>query len=456
MIKKPQGTGSPNIDNFKGRREQHLEKNLVTQKNKNQNLEKILDESIKFLKSGTANKTDATAVAHFLMGRAEKLPAGVKLADASIPPELKSTLNNLLQTNRYGINPETSAKTIAKLEHLLSTINNKKSESVNSSKEKESSQQTASAQSENFLPEQNETKIQQTNVKSTDLSKTQKPESHQFTETEVNDWLFHGKSDSRLHNSPNLTRTKEKYAPLINFKDVPTFGEKKISSKIGMHFGDITELKAEGDQTARVGIAMRKNHYVHNGLPGAPSLIHAAGAGLQAEIFNTFSARATENDKKNDYLSHDYGAYGFECDSHEMKETHGIDKISAFVPPSDPEVGWSEFYYEMLENAKEDDFIALPIVFPGNELSVDGSKFQSTHKSDNLMEGIRKFYFDNPDSKLKIILVCPSIAGTENKSEIIWETYKDQIGYLDLLELQFDNERMLNSIDELAKSSKKQ
>ena len=379
MIKSSQRTGPPNIEDFKGRLDVYLKKNSLDQINPDRNLEKILEKSIKFLKSDTANETDATVVAHLLMGRAEKLPANVIAATDSIPPELKSTLNDLLRTNRYGINPETSTKTIAKLEHLLEII-----KTNNSGK-------PSAAQDQNLSTERKDVNNQNIHVKSTKSSTAQEPEFPQFNSNEIQGWLFDGKQDTRLPILTPQKRLKGNYAPRKDLATITMLGEGKISSKVGSYAGNITDLKADSKQRARVGVILVDNFCMRQNNTESVQVLHAAGPELQRGVLNTHGIDA-----------HQYSQSIITCHSREMRESHNIDWVQIMVASSQRKNDWYKIFLQALANAQDDDFIILPVPRATREDGVVASTGDQCAK--DIVRAIKDFYMYYQDPKLKIIL----------------------------------------------------
>ena len=84
-------------------------------------LSSFLSKAIEHLGS---NKTDATQVAHFLMGKTETLPDGLEIHRPALSPEVHDAMYDVLRTNRYGNwgIKESTEKTISKLTHLQALL----------------------------------------------------------------------------------------------------------------------------------------------------------------------------------------------------------------------------------------------------------------------------------------------------------------------------------------------
>ena len=449
------GIGQPDISKFIGRfSELNEKKGPISSKVGAANLEKILQASIIFLRNSSENKKHANGVAQFLMGRAKNLPDGIKLAHADIPPELQTTLSDLLRTNRYGINPESSDKTIAKLEYLLQKIEKNNSGALISAKQKESLQQAhvaqsvspplardpatekseiisdtglleslhdiPIAQSETPPAEHPDSATQNIAIDPTDLSTSQQFEDHQFTSEEINDWLFNGKSHALLPEPTPNTRLKNDYAPKLNLDDVEMIGKGKFSSKVGIYVGNITDLEASDNQKVSAGCIISDDLCMNNVIKCTNAIMHAAGAEIQREIFNTYSEFRTNEDttkEANDQSLSDetenanertnYGertlrySYSddtvFPCGAYEMKDSHKIHSVQVMLVPETFEQ-WRDRCRLAIDNAMPDDFIILPVI------SLAEDEKALAEESELISVLVREFYSNHPDLNLKIIL----------------------------------------------------
>ena len=447
--------GQPDISKFIGRfSELNEKKGPISSKVGAANLEKILQASIIFLRNSSENKKHANGVAQFLMGRAKNLPDGIKLAQADIPPELQTTLSDLLRTNRYGINPETSDKTIAKLEYLLKKIENKNSGTATLAKQTETLQQAQVAQPANLSLAQNpatekseiisdtglleapqdipiaqpetpsaehpDSATQNIAIDSTDLSTSQQFEDHQFTSEEINDWLFNGKPHALLPKPTPTTRLKNDYAPNRKLDNVAMIGEGKVSSKVGIYVGNITDLEASDNQKVSAGCMIYSGLCMNNDIKTTNLIMHAAGAEIQREIFNTYSKFITNEDttKEANHQSlsdetetaNERTNYGertlrysysdrtvFSCDAYEMKESHNIHSVQVILAPNNFEQ-WRDRCRLAIVNAMPDDFIILPVI------SLADDETESAQESELISDMVREFYSNYPDLNLKIIL----------------------------------------------------
>ena len=383
--------GLPNIEAFKNRLSDSIE-NSGNDLNKNEDLVKFLNISITFLKEGN-NKNQAKQIAHFLMGKAESLPKGIEQAGKSLPPELKSTVKDLLRTERYGIFKEDIEKTFLKLEHLSTTL---------------SALQTTSTQQP-----QGQTKL----ISSTTVVSSDKTEFKQYSLNDIDSWLFKGTGPaSKELPKSKLTqegRNKDKYAPKTSFDKVPMLGAGKISSRVGIYSGGVTDLKTNGTQTAAVGDSNNGDLLTGCGYAVAKAIVNAAGAGLQTELYNNYGVpgvmETTEYGKQN-YEHFEGRGYALNCGSYEMKDTHGIDAVELLTVPMNSEDGVVNMYLEALTHSKDKDFIALPMAGMSHPVINNNS----AKSAELTLKAVEAFYTKFPDSKLKIIFTIFNSVSAEN------------------------------------------
>jgi hypothetical protein len=374
------------------------------------------------------------------MGRAKNLPEGMQKAHAAIPQELKSTLDSLLQTNRFGIFQETSKKTIAKLEYLLEKINTDKPETTSTAqtgalapaqtddiKNAEANQlsypsisthTTEISDFEAISPYAAVTEDKKTNADVENSSTLQQPKFHQFTSDEINSWLFEGKQHPFLPTQEAQKRTKQNYAPKVNVDSVSMIEKGILSSKVGIHIGKITDLRARDGQKFQVAAHIQPDLRVAEGSNAGEAIIHAAGAELQREVFNTWGAYPTDTTKtadsdkkskvdatKNDesFVSNtrEHTKRVLQCGAHEMKESHGIHGVQLMDIQFLSKFEWHEMIEIALDNAKNDDLILLPVT---SLFSEEGDGTDVSLEASLTSRVISEFYQRNKESNLKIIL----------------------------------------------------
>lgn len=405
--------GLPNIEAFTNRLSDSIE-NSGNDLHKNKDLVKFLNISITYLKDGN-NKDQAKQIAHFLMGKAEGLPKEIEEAGRSLPPELKSTIKDLLRTERYGIFKEDTEKTFLKLQHLHTTLNGLQPTSTTAaasllpsgSNKLDDLQQTSTQQP------QGQTKL----TSSTTVVSSDKTNYKQYSLDDIDNWLFKGKgaASNELPKS-KLTqegRNKDKYSPKTSFDKVPMLGAGKISSRVGIYSGGVTDLKTNGTQTAAVGDSNNGDLLTGCGYAVAKAIVNAAGAGLQTELYNNYGVpgvmETTEYGKQN-YKHFEGRGYALNCGSYEMKDTHGIDAVELLTVPMNSEDGVVNMYLEALTHSKDKDFIALPMAGMSHPVINNNS----AKSAELTLKAVEAFYTKFPDSKLKIIFTIFSSVSAEN------------------------------------------
>lgn len=385
-------TRLPNIEAFTNRFSANIEKKGGNDLYKNEDLIKFLNISITYLRKGN-NKDQAKQIAHFLMGKTHELPEKIKSAGISLPPELKSTISNILRTERYGIFKADSTKTFHKLQHLSIKLNELKQ-----------------IDTQQFQNQKN--LIGKMAAVSTDKTKFK-----QYSVDEIDNWLFKGQGPasnelpiSRLVKSG---RNKEQYAPKKFFHEVPMLGNGPISSRVGIYSGGVTDLKTNGKHSAAVGDSNNGDLLTGCGYAVAKAIVNATGAGLQTELYNTYGVPGvmdtTEYGKKN-YKQFEGRGYALCCGSYEMKDSHGIDAVELLTVPMDSERGVVNMYLEALIHSKDKDFIALPMAGMSHPVINNNS----SKSAELTLKAVKAFYTQFPDSRLKIIFTIFGDVSAEN------------------------------------------
>ncbi len=230
------------------------------------------------------------------------------------------------------------------------------------------------------------------------------PGYRQYTHEQIDNWLFgnNRKGVSRLPASQLGKREAAKYAPKASFDSVKPVGTGKISSRIGIYSGGITDLKTSPGQTAAVGDSNNGDLLTGCGFAVAKAIVNAAGAGLQQELYNNYGApgvmETTDYGKKN-YAQFEGRGYAISCDGYDMKQSHGIGTVELLTVPMDSEAGVVNMYYEALVHSKGKDYIALPMAGMTHPVIND----DAAKSAELSMKAAGKFYADHPDSKLKIV-----------------------------------------------------
>lgn len=230
------------------------------------------------------------------------------------------------------------------------------------------------------------------------------PKYRQYTHEQIDNWLFgnNRKGVSQLPASQLGKREAAKYAPKASFDSVKPIGAGKISSKIGIYSGGITDLKTLPGQTAAVGDSNNGDLLTGCGFAVAKAIVNAAGAGLQQELYNNYGApgvmETTDYGKKH-YSQFEGRGYAISCDGYDMKQSHGIGTVELLTVPMDSEAGVVNMYYEALVHSKDKDYIALPMAGMTHPVINDNAG-----KSAELsLKAAVKFYAKYPDSTLKIV-----------------------------------------------------
>ncbi len=230
------------------------------------------------------------------------------------------------------------------------------------------------------------------------------PGYRQYSFEQIDNWLFgnNRKGVSQLPASQLGKREAARYAPKVSFDAVKPIGNGKISSRIAIYSGGITDLKASPGQRAAVGDSNNGDLLTGCGFAVAKAIVNAAGAGLQQELYNKFGVpgvmETTDYGKKN-YASYEGRGYAISCDGHDMKASHGIGTVELLTVPMDSEAGVINMYYEALVHSRDKDYIALPMAGMTHPVINDNAA-----KSAELsVKAAAKFYAEYPDSKLKIV-----------------------------------------------------
>ncbi len=230
------------------------------------------------------------------------------------------------------------------------------------------------------------------------------PGYRQYTHEQIENWLFgnNRKGASQLPASQLGKREAARYAPKALFDSVKPLGAGKISSRIGIYSGGITDLKTSPGQTAAVGDSNNGDLLTGCGFAVAKAIVNAAGAGLQRELYNNYGTpgvmETTDYGKKH-YSKFEGRGYAISCDAYDMKQSHGIGTVELLTVPMDSEEGVTNMYYEALVHSKDKDYIALPMAGMTHPV-INGDAAKSAKLS---MKAAGKFYADYPDSKLKIV-----------------------------------------------------
>lgn len=230
------------------------------------------------------------------------------------------------------------------------------------------------------------------------------PGYRQYSLEQIDTWLFgnNRKGVSRLPASQLGKREAAKYAPKASFDSVKPVGAGKISSKIGIYSGGITDLKTSPGQRAAVGDSNNGDLLTGCGFAVAKAIVNAAGPGLQQELYNNYGApgvmETTDYGKKH-YAQFEGRGYAISCDGYDMKQSHGIGTVELLTVPMDSEAGVVNMYYEALVHSKDKDYIALPMAGMTHPVIND----DAAKSAELSMKAAGKFYADHPDSTLKIV-----------------------------------------------------
>lgn len=180
-------------------------------------------------------------------------------------------------------------------------------------------------------------------------------------------------------------------------------GTQKHSSRIGIYEGGITNLRANGSR-AVIGTSNNGDLLTGCGYAVAKAVINAAGAGLQAELYNKYGVpkvMQTPAYGQENYADTEGRGYSISCNPHDMKDTHGMTGIELMTVPMDSLQGVENMYREALEHAQHMDYIALPMAGMTHPV-LKGKPWLSAQIA---TRAAKQFIDTHPDSKLKIVFV---------------------------------------------------
>lgn len=247
----------------------------------------------------------------------------------------------------------------------------------------------------------------------------------QYSVEQIKAWLFDQDSSgvSELPTSKLKSRDATAYAAKATFESVPMTGTGRISSRVGIFDGGITDLRALPGQTAAVGDSNNGDFLTGCGYAVEKAVVNAAGPGLQVELYNNYGAPAvmdTTDYGKQNYSQYEGRGYAISCDAYDMKSSHGIQSVELLIVPMWSEQGVVNMYLEALIHSKDKDFIALPMAGMTHPVLNNNPE-----KSAQLAtEAVKQFFERFPESPLKIIFVIWQNPSAEAQ-------YRDAIGRLD-------------------------
>lgn len=223
-----------------------------------------------------------------------------------------------------------------------------------------------------------------------------------FSLEEIHSWLFENKKDSRFPRSKLESREQEKHQPQIEAKKCSPMGEGNYSRQMRIYQGSLTDIRIEDGKRGAIATSNNGDLFTGCGYAIASAVIHAAGAGLQQELYNRYGVSKTRG--KSQYGGARYHAtegcgYAIACQSYDMKVSHNIDQIEFLTVPSLSEEGVVNMYYEAFMDSQNLDYIILPMA--GATHRVIGNN--AAKSAELAMEAFFKFRSAYPRSKLVVI-----------------------------------------------------
>ncbi|QVL54916.1 MAG: hypothetical protein KFB95_06240 [Simkaniaceae bacterium] len=242
---------------------------------------------------------------------------------------------------------------------------------------------------------------------------TQPSQKENFSEQEINDWLFGGNKDERFPDSKLGKRNQEGYAFKKTFSQIPMVGSGHYTSRIGIYRGGITDLKADENQKTAIGDSNNGDLLTGCGYAVAKAVVNAAGSNLQRDLYNTYGVPGVmkvPDYGKSCYSKTEGRGYAVTCDAHDMKKTHNIQNIEFMTVPMHNLEGVRNMYREAYEHSRDLDYIALPMA----GMSHPVLKGKSELSAEIATSEFKKFSNENPSSNLKVIFVIFNDLFAEN------------------------------------------
>lgn len=436
------------------------------------NLNEFLGKAIQILKNdknqGLSLNED---LAHYLMGRRDYLPRqfGEEHQSASIAPETKAILDDLLRTHRYGIFgiSETLPKTTAKLEALLKYISPENTNNTNNTNIRVAHYQGEPRKNvgfaedtdirvthyqgvprqsillgENTIPraKNNEKKSKNAHVTKlstiNEVSQSQEMDqknwgpsknkggnlvaneknaaqlsipkvSADYSVQEIEGWLFGGVSSKKFPRSKLTGRDQEKYLPKEFFENVEIATSGKYAGKVGVHNGGVTSLAAKEGERAAVVTSNNGDLLTGCGYAVAKAVTGAAGPGLQHELYSKYGVPDV-------MATTEYG-----------KKNYSSTEGRGYA------ISCNSHDMKSTHNVDQIELVTVPMQSEAGVVNMYKEAFthakgldyiavpmagmthpvigNNSKKSAELtMKAVDEFYRDNPQSKLKIIFTIPN------------------------------------------------